>query len=112
MRRYQLHQQHVQPVEIRGLGRAERSVLSALAAQERPMVTADDVVRRFCGSRQAANLPLSRRARKGWLRRLRRGGYAVVPLSSASRQPVVEDPLAVAMSLYAPRSEEHTSELQ
>ena len=66
------------------------------------MVTRDDVVRRFGVSGQSANLTLSRLARKGWLRRLRRGAYAVVPLSSASGQPVVEDPLAVAMALYAP----------
>ena len=89
-------------VEIGGIGEAERAVLSALVALERPTVTADDVVRRFGVDRQAANLTLSRLARKGWLRRLRRGSYAVVPLSSASRQPVVEDPLAVAMALYAP----------
>lgn len=97
-----MHQKHVQLVEIKGLGETERSVLSALAALERPTVTADDVVQRFGGSRQAVNLTLSRLARKGWLRRLRRGAYAVVPLSSASGQPVVEDPLAVAMALYAP----------
>lgn len=53
-------------------------------------------------SRKAANLLLSRLTRKGWLRRLRRGWYAVVPLSSTSAEPVSEDPLAVAMQLFAP----------
>jgi predicted transcriptional regulator of viral defense system len=87
--------------DVGGLGKTERAVLTALAALERPAVTAADVVRRGL-SRQAANLTLSRLAQKGWLRRLRRGSYAVVPLSSASGQPVVDDPLAVAMHLYAP----------
>ena len=80
----------------------ERTALSALAALERPAATARDLIPRFHMSRQAANLTLSRLARKGWLRRLRRGAYAIVPLSSASAMPVVEDPLAVAMELYAP----------
>lgn len=94
---------HISPsqADVGGLGKTERAVLTALAALERPAVTAADVVRRGL-SRQAANLALSRLAQKGWLRRLRRGSYAVVPLSSASGQPVVEDPLAVAMHLYAP----------
>ncbi len=97
-----MHRNSPLQADVRGLGETERAVLSALAALERPTVTADDVVRRFDVSRQAANLTLSRLARKGWLRRLRRASYAVVPLSSASGQPVVEDPLAVAMDLYSP----------
>ncbi len=52
--------------------------------------------------RAAANLLLSRLARKGWLRRFRRGVYAVVPLSSSSAAPPVESPLAVAMQLFTP----------
>lgn len=91
-----------QHAATRGLGDSERTVLSALAALERPTVTASDVVRRVGLKREVANLVLSRLARKGWLRRLRRGSYAIVPLSSASGQPVVEDPLAVAMELFAP----------
>lgn len=88
--------------DLGGLGEAEREVLSALAALERPAVTADDVVRLLGKKRSAANLLLSRLARKGWLRRLRRGVYAVVPLSSRSGEPVVEQPFAVAMELFAP----------
>jgi len=87
---------------MEGLGASERAVLSTLAALERPTVRAEDVVRRLGVNHQAANLTLSRLARKGWLRRLRRGAYAVVPLSSRSGRPVVEDPLAVAMELFAP----------
>ncbi|MFQ5473593.1 MAG: type IV toxin-antitoxin system AbiEi family antitoxin domain-containing protein [Dehalococcoidia bacterium] len=85
-----------------GLGETERTVLSGLAALERPAVGAADVVRQLGLSRKAANLILSRLARKGWLTRLRRGVYAVVPLSSPVGEPVVEQPLAVAMELFAP----------
>lgn len=84
-----------------GLGLVERQTLSALASLERPTATADDLVGRLGMSRQRANLALSRLARKGWLRRLRRGSYSVVPLSAQPTQ-VVDSPLAVAMALFAP----------
>jgi predicted transcriptional regulator of viral defense system len=87
---------------LKGLGQGERRLLAALAALERPAVTAADLPFVPAKGRPAANLALSRLARKGWLTRLRRGVYAVVPLSSRTTAPVVEDPLAVAMHLFAP----------
>ena len=83
------------------LGETERGALSALAALEPPTVTADDLVRTRGVKRAAANLLLSRLARKGWLHR-RRGVYAIVPLSSRSGRTVVENPLALAMELFSP----------
>ena len=97
-----MHQKPSRSPPTGGLGESERAVLTALAALERPTVTAEDLVQRFAMSRQAANLTLSRLARKGWLTRLRRGVYAVVPLSSPSGRVTLDDPLAVAMSLFAP----------
>jgi predicted transcriptional regulator of viral defense system len=85
-----------------GLGKSEREVLAVLASLERPSVGAADVLAARPMGRTAANLLLSRLARKGWLRRLRRGAYTVVPLSSGSATPPVESPLAVAMQLFAP----------
>lgn len=93
---------HENNQELGGLGERERVVLAGLAALERPVVTADDVVRRFDITRKHANLTLSRLSRKGWLRRLRRGAYTVVPLSSQTARPVVEDPRAAAMALFPP----------
>ncbi len=87
---------------LKGPGDKEREVIAALAALERPAVTVDDVMAEFAVSRSAANLVLSRLARKGWLRRLRRGTYTVAPLSSRSPQTAIEDPLALAMGLFAP----------
>lgn len=85
-----------------GLGRVERAILSTLTALERPTLTVGDIENQLGLSRQAINLTLSRLARKGWLRRLRRGTYALVPLSSTSGKAIVEDPLAMAMQLFAP----------
>ena len=86
---------------MRSLGDVERRALSRLAARERPTVTADDLST-VIPARTAANLMLSRLARKGWLRRLRRGLYAVVPLSSESFQPAIENPFALAAQLFSP----------
>ncbi|MEX1258819.1 MAG: type IV toxin-antitoxin system AbiEi family antitoxin domain-containing protein [Gemmatimonadota bacterium] len=90
------------PTSPRGLGEQERSVLALLASLERPVVGADDVLARTQMGRKAVNLILSRLAAKGWLRRLRRGAYAVIPLSSRSGSHVIEQPLAAAMELFAP----------
>jgi len=87
---------------LRGLGASERKIITALAALEQPTVTVDDVLNLFDLSRQKANLILSRLSNKGWLRRLRRGVYVLVPLSSTSSQPVIENPLTVAMKLFKP----------
>jgi predicted transcriptional regulator of viral defense system len=88
--------------EPRGLGEQERSVLSLLASLERPVVTAEDVIAGLEMSRKAVNLTLSRLAAKGWLVRLRRGAYTIVPLSSRSGRQVVEQPFATAMLLFSP----------
>src|ERR1700734_2583818 len=84
-----------------GLGEREREVISGLAPRERPAITVDDVVA-STASRASANLMLSRLARKGWLRRLRRGVYAIVPLSARTATPVVDDPFGVAMQVFQP----------
>lgn len=87
---------------MKGLGDKERQVVSALAALERPTVTADDVLSALPMKRGEANLVLSRLAKKGWLQRLRRGMYAVVPLSAQSPRVAIDDPLAAAMKLFDP----------
>jgi predicted transcriptional regulator of viral defense system len=92
---------HSKSVLKRGLGELEGHALSQLAAVEKPVVRAADLAP-VIERRAAANLMLSRLARKGWLLRLRRGAYSVVPLASDSGAPNIEDPLAVAMRIFAP----------
>ena len=85
-----------------GLGKTEREVLGLLAALGRPSVGVGHVIAAHPMSRPAANLLLSRLTRKGFLKRLRRGAYSVVPISSGATEPPPEDPFAVAMQLFAP----------
>jgi len=85
-----------------GLSAREREFVGLVLAEERATITADDVqVARRC-SRNTAHQTLSRLERKGWLRRLRRGVYAVVPLTSLDGEPSTDNPWAVAMDLFDP----------
>lgn len=85
-----------------GLSAQEREIISVLAAEERTVVSADDIQEVHPCSRSMAHQILSRLERKGWLQRLRRGLYTVVPLSSLDSDPVVENPWVVAMEVFKP----------
>jgi predicted transcriptional regulator of viral defense system len=85
-----------------GLGKAEREVMARLIGLGAPSVGVGHVMAVRGMSRPAANLLLSRLARKGWLHRLRRGAYAVVPFAPGAPPPPPEDPLAVASHLFEP----------
>jgi predicted transcriptional regulator of viral defense system len=85
-----------------GLSAQEREILGVLTAEERTTISADDIQEVHRCSRDMAHQILSRLAGKGWLQRLRRGLYAVVPLSSRDRDPVVENPWVVAMEVFKP----------
>lgn len=90
-------------MNILGLGEKERAWLATLLARGRQTVRADDFVAAFGLSKAAANLIVSRLARKGWLQRLRPGVYGFVPLfATSSTPPAIEDPLALAAELFAP----------
>jgi predicted transcriptional regulator of viral defense system len=89
-------------VRFSGLSAKERDVLGELTSSEKVVVRADDILRDRSVSRAAANLILSRLHAKGWLRRVKRGVYSVIPIGSSTFQPVVEDAWALAMELFAP----------
>lgn len=88
--------------DLKGLGTKEREVLRVLVASEKPTVSVNDVIERLGVNRPYGNLVLSRLQQKGWLQRIKRGVYTIVPLHSKTGQPVTEEPLAMAMSLFAP----------
>jgi predicted transcriptional regulator of viral defense system len=86
----------------KGLGDLERQLLAAITRLERSVVSVDEI-RGAMGGR-AAFLPqlLARLAEKGWLYRVKRGHYAVVPITAASDGFAIENALAAAMRLFAP----------
>ncbi|MGZ5440867.1 MAG: type IV toxin-antitoxin system AbiEi family antitoxin domain-containing protein [Thermoanaerobaculia bacterium] len=50
----------------------------------------------------AASLTLGRLVRRGWLARVRRGLYLILPLEAGRDGTAIEDPWMLAMELYAP----------
>jgi predicted transcriptional regulator of viral defense system len=85
-----------------GLSSQERTVLDTFAAAEKPSVGAADVIALLGVSRPYANRILERLAEKGWLLRLRRGVYSLVPLGAPSPEASVEDAWPLAMTLFSP----------
>lgn len=87
---------------LAGLSALERRIVGALMASEVATVTADGVLRVQPMSRPAANKFLSRLHRKGWVQRLKRGMYKVVPLEARTSRPPVESAWPLAMRLFEP----------
>jgi predicted transcriptional regulator of viral defense system len=71
-------------------------------ASEKLTVTSADVREVQPLSLAHANKVLSRLAAKGWLVRVGRGVYSVVRLGVVTPEASVDDPLALAMSLFSP----------
>jgi predicted transcriptional regulator of viral defense system len=94
-------EERTQP-QLAGLSARERKIIGAFVANENPAITVADLLRAHPMSRRAANLAISRLHRKGWLQRVRRGVYAVVPLEASSPRPAVEHTWPLAMELFAP----------
>jgi len=85
-----------------GLSRQEREIMDFFAAEGRPTVTASDVISVLSVERGNAQRMLSRLAQKGWLLRLRKGTYSLVPLGATTPETSVEDPWPLATALFAP----------
>ena len=88
--------------ELAGLSALQRKILGSFVADEKVLVRVEDVQAIHSVGRKAANLVLSRLNQKGWLRRLKRGVYGVVPLESETTQPAIENSWPLAMELFAP----------
>lgn len=86
--------------EFAGLSSQERKIISHFSALEKSTITTDDLIGRHPCKRTTANKILGRLTKKGWLQRLRRGIYTIVPLSSTTTDPVIENTWSVAMDLF------------
>jgi len=88
--------------KLAGLSAQERQFMSYFSANETQTVTVEDILSLQPGKRETANQILRRLSKKGWLQRLKRGIYTLVPLSSSSSTPVVENALLLAMDIFKP----------
>jgi predicted transcriptional regulator of viral defense system len=87
---------------VAGLSTQEREIMDALAAAGRATVTAADVIAVLTVPEARAHRIMSRLAQKGWLLRLRKGTYSLVPLGAPAPEASIEDAWPLAMDLFAP----------
>lgn len=92
---------HPEP-ELAGLSVRERRIVSALVAGDEAVVTADSVQRAAPMTRAAASQIIGRLHRKGWIQRVKRGVYAIVPIEARTARPPVQEAWPLAMRLFAP----------
>ncbi|PCJ83287.1 MAG: hypothetical protein COA57_11655 [Flavobacteriales bacterium] len=72
------------------------------SANEKTTVGANDVMEIHTCSRVTANQILSRLAQKGWLQRVKQGVYSIVPLSSLTPNPAIEEVWPLAVRIFEP----------
>ncbi len=88
--------------ELSGIGKGYRTKLSRVLERHSGIITSKLVSDILAVPRQESGRLLARWSNSGWLHRVKRGVYLPVPLSSTSREPVVEAPFLLAESIYGP----------
>jgi predicted transcriptional regulator of viral defense system len=79
-----------------------RMQLSQVLRSAGEVVSVDDVSGILSIERQAASKLLARWNDQGWMRRLRRGFYAPVPIAALGQEQVLEDPWVIVPELFGP----------
>jgi predicted transcriptional regulator of viral defense system len=79
-----------------------RTQLSLVLRGAGEVVSVDDVIGILSIERQAASKLLARWNGQGWVRRLRRGFYAPVPLTALGQEQILEDPWVIVPELFGP----------
>lgn len=85
-----------------GLSVKERELIQYFSAGERETVTVEDILAFQPIPKEMGNKILSRLAEKGWLRRLKRGIYVLVPVASPASDSAIENAWPIAMKLFKP----------
>ena len=88
--------------ELAGLSTQERRIVSYFLAKEESTINADKLIRFYPCKRATANQILRRLALKGWLLRLKHGVYTIVPITSTTATPAIENAWLLAMDLFYP----------
>lgn len=87
---------------ISGLGKEDRKRLSAIVRETKGTISVKEAADILKVSSTDAAKMLSRWAKKGWLSRVRRGIYILVPLESSTPDVPLEDLWAIAERLFSP----------
>src|SRR5207244_12584494 len=81
-----------------------RSRLSLVLRKAGELISIDDVSTALSMKRAEASKLLARWNKQGWIKRLRRGYYAPVPLASLGQQQALADPWVMVPQLFGPAS--------
>ncbi|HVX00067.1 MAG TPA: type IV toxin-antitoxin system AbiEi family antitoxin domain-containing protein, partial [Candidatus Babeliaceae bacterium] len=92
---------HKLPI-IKGIGKRYREMLSEVLLKSRGYVDLDLVCNTLNIPRPLARTYLSRLAKNGWLKRIKRGIYVPVDLTLKDLSLPMEDPWIVAHALFSP----------
>ena len=98
------------PQSITGLSPREAEFLTTQASQDRSIFTSEEA-REFWGTSQATGEALSRLRRGGWLHRLERGTYLIVPLEAGMERRWSAHALVIAPYLIEPAAVAYWSAL-
>ena len=90
------------PASIQSSSSSGRERLSAVLRQGGEFVTVDDATNALRVGRVVAAKTLARWNRQGWLKRIRRGLYAQVPLTASPTDQVLEDAWTLVPELFEP----------
>lgn len=85
-----------------GLSKQEAAILAQLSAKGRTIFSTQEVLAIKTSSKQSAWSILSRLVNKGWIRRLRRSTYMIVPLEAGLDRSWAEDSFKLAHELFSP----------
>lgn len=88
--------------ELSGLGKTERKRLTELIRRSKGTISVSEAAEALQVSPSDAAKMLSRWTTKGWLSRVRRGLYVLVPIESRISDVPLEDPWIIAERLYSP----------
>ncbi len=88
--------------QLAGIGKVYRSKLSRVLEQHAGVITPSIVAEVLQVPTQESGRLLARWSKQGWVRRVKRGVYLPISLSSTSTEPVVEEPYLIAEAIYGP----------
>src|SRR5262245_15008501 len=93
---------YIVPLTVQTAFPRGRQRLSAVLRKAGNLISIDDVSTALSVTRPEASKLLARWNAQGWVKRLRRGYYAPVPLASLGQPQVLEDPWVIVPELFGP----------
>ncbi len=88
--------------KLAGLGKLDRSRLASLIKKEGAAITVKQAAALLSVHENKARFLLGTWCRKGWLSRVKRGVYVVVPLQSTTPDVMVDEPWVLGQFLFNP----------